>query len=469
MKINIITAYFILFLSLNLSCYSQNILKEVEVNKLQNTLSLKINDFESIHFIIWKNKGELEFSPYIISDNVKELRGFTLNKNAIILSKHVYKYKVVFVYKQNYWIDSEEFFHHYLIEYSFDTEKISDPKLLSNFQSEIVTANNATFFIKKDKKIFIINRVESLEENDFFYFNLDEEDLNKISPNLDYINLNTSPLGSIMSNPFYYFDNTVIIISENPENKSTHVFKFDLSKSIKEKRYFISEYKNKLEKNKILKSFLIDNKLFQFAVGKSYKTAQLNIFNLDSEEIIKSFQYSKENFNTYNKCFHGREEIDPEKSDFLRNFRNLNFPFIIVEKNQEIGYEVNIGSLPIATNNSMQFGPAGNYSSQQTIHVLGQQYGTSLYFSEQLLDYPKNSNHSYLKHFSLLLDNKLDKYDSVSKSLMDKIKHIEKIDKARQRDVKKRNKKYRSYISLKNKFRFIEYVSSEKTVYFYEY
>ncbi len=117
----------------------------------------------------------------------------------------------------------------------------------------------------------------------------------------------------------------------------------------------------------------------------------------------------------------------------------------------------------------MYLGSTGNFSSQQTVIVLGQQYGTSLYFREQLLDHPKNSNHSYLKNCSLFLDKDLVKYKSDSKSLVNKIKHIEKIDKARQRDVKKRNKEYRSYINLKNKFRFIEYVSSEKSIYFYEY
>jgi len=465
---NILTACFILFLSISLSCYSQDLLKEVEVNKLKSTLSLKVNEIESIHFLIWKNKGELKFSPYLISDSVKELKSFTLNRNSIILSKHIYKDKIVFLYKQSYWMDTKELFHHYLIEYSYVTEKVSKPILLRNFQSEIITANNATFFIKKDEKSFTIHRVESLEENDFFYYSLNEEELNNINTNLDYINLNNYPFGSVQSQSFYYFENSVIITSENLEDKLTHVFKFDLSKSLNEKNYSLSNFKNKLEKNKILKSFLVDDKLFQFAIDKGFKTAELNIFDFDTQEILKTFQYSNESFQPYNKCFHGREEIDPEKTNFLRNYRNLISPFITVEENQEYGYEVNIGSLPIISN-YYALTDATDHGFQSSTVYIEQQIGTSFYFREQLLDNSKNNNHSHIKHFSLLLDNKLDKHDSESKSMLDKIKHLDKIDKARERNVKKNDKKYRSYISLKNKFRFIEYDSSENTVYVYEY
>ena len=138
--------YFIFFLIINLNCFSQKLLKEVSVNKLKHTISLKVNDFESIHFLIKKSKKELEFLPFLINDTVKELKSFTINSNSALLSYHVYKNKVVILYIQYYWVDTTQLFHHYLIEYDFSTEKASEPKFLRNFQSKIINSDNATFF-----------------------------------------------------------------------------------------------------------------------------------------------------------------------------------------------------------------------------------------------------------------------------------------------------------------------------------
>jgi hypothetical protein len=464
--------YTILLLIIGFNCFSQNLLREIEVNKLKSTISLKVNEFESIHFLIKKNKKELEFLPYLISDTVKELKSFTINSSATILSKHVYKDKVVIVYKQYYWVDTKELFDHYLIEYNFNTEKASKPKLLRNFQSKIIKTDNAIFFIKKKDSNLILQRIQSLEKNDLFSFKLKEDEIDLISTNLNFINLKLYPFGPIQSSPFYYINNNVVITIEDRKNNSTFVFKFDLSNPpLSERNFSVSIFKNSLEKNKVLKSFLIDDKLFQFAINKGFKTAQLNVFNLETNKIIKIINYSEEDFKHYNNFYEGIKEVTPDENDFFKIYKNLNSIFITVKKNLDSVYEINIGSIAnnkISTyNNLNQFGSSVptmqiSYNSEQL------PYGTNSYFNDQLLEFSDNK-HLVVNHFTLLLDIDLNKIDSESKNILNNFNNQEKIELARQRNIKKRDRKYRSYISLKNKFRFIEYVSSKNMIYFYEY
>ena len=262
----------------------------------------------------------------------------------------------------------------------------------------------------------------------------------------------------------------MVITIEDKPNKSTFVFNFDLSNSLNERNYSVSVFKNNLEKNKVLKSFLINDKLFQFAIGKGFETAQLNVFDLNTKKIIKTFTYTKNNLGVYNNFYVRNKEVTPDEKSFFKIYKYLNSTFVTVKKNPANEYEINIGSFSnikiSGFNNLNQFESSvpmqTSYNSEQL------PYGTNFYFKELLLEFPDNE-HLKMSHFTLLLDNELNKIDSESKNILNNLNSQKKIDLARQRNIKKRNQKYRSYIRLKNKFRFVEYVSSKDIVYFYEY
>jgi len=455
-KIIIILSFFILQTN-----FSQD-LKQIPFNKKQykllNTYTIKVADSSSLHFIVAKNltTKRIDFLPYYATNLVKKLATFSFDKQPILLSTHIYKNKLVLIYKKA--IKSKEIFSK---AFDFIADKISTPKLIfdiDNTYDILITLESRTIFISFSKfrlKVTTVYDSDKIAVNSFSTKTKKDQEMLKglkskniflepASYKFDYVATNKYvEIGSIKTGHFFLDSNILILTRDVKKKANTSFLKLDLNKTQKQYLNF-REFKNKLKKVKQIRSFYFEDKLFQFAI--SSQDASLQIFDVSTGLILKTFDYTKSNFGPYNKYFFKSKEIEPNPSRFFNSFKkfrpySMYFPsiFIVANKSTDNGFVVEMGHINGAVYNYNSFNMMWQMQQMQwqMQNNIMNFHPPSFRGPDGIFDYEyvKTTDNGIRKtSFILSLDKNLNKTEKVATTIFKKDTLRKKIDDLRSSD-----------------------------------
>ncbi len=356
--------FFSLLVAFSINVSAQELLKDMLQDTSRKSIdikSIKINDSTSLHYVIYKSKTTKQYilQPYFIGENVKKLLSFSFEKKPTIISNHFIDDKWVLTYKLKRNINV------FVREYNFNTQKTSQPKLVKILKyNHLITTKFNTYFLtfvsNKKIELTVIKDINTIYTKNLSSFDKDTEYQftvihDKLFSNtkitLDNINTNEYiEVGSLSKGHSYVYDNTILLTFDNKKNKTSYVVQIKNINTPDDYTFTITKYVNGLTTTKQIRSFAAKDKLFQFALN--YDKAKINIYDLSTHEILKNFDYTKENFGPYNTYFYKNIESSPNSKKFFRGFRNMSAItdykptiFIVVNENISGGYVLESGHI----------------------------------------------------------------------------------------------------------------------------
>ncbi len=340
------------------SVFSQ-VLQDIAINeklyKLKNTYSIKTNDSTTLHLIVVKNKKtkKIDFLPFSLGSKFKKLNSFTFDKEPIILSHHFYKNKLIIVYKITK--DNDDI---YMREFDTETSKISSPKIVHKRKyKKIITEGDVTYILSFVNKYFFITTIQDGKNNSIVQYsmgtNTDDYLLkNLVNATFDYVTTNEFvEVGSLEEGHLFIDKNRLLLTLDIKKNASSYFVEFDLVPNSNSKQFVeIKQFKSNFLKVKQIRSFYIENKLFQFSL--TGQEASLKILDIKTALVLNEFRYTKLNFGPYNKYFFKSKETKPNPKKFFNSFKKfrptveyLPTIFVVVNKSSNGGFIVESGHI----------------------------------------------------------------------------------------------------------------------------
>jgi hypothetical protein len=167
--------------------------------------------------------------------------------------------------------------------------------------------------------------------------------------------------GFIKSVRAFYRDSSLTLVRDDKRKKVINLIKL-APKKLTELRQIQLKSEGRIKK---LNSFIVDDLVFAFSMGK--KVANLSIFNLETLELVKNFEYNVDDFGIVNKVV--RNGVEETNSFNPKRFYKSYFPqavgsvynaelYVGVNKTKEGNYIVQVGHVD---ENTFRNANSGNF------------------------------------------------------------------------------------------------------------
>lgn len=456
--------------------------------KVIDTESFKINNDSSIHVVLAKNKNDKNYVliPFLVNeDTLNKLPKISFDKEPKTVSAHFTNDKWIYIYKEN----NKDDLH--ILQYALTGENSINRKILNKVEYDhSLQSDDTAYFLDFEKngniKLYTIKDFDNIFLKTFspannksnedyrtimnkavFYSSNDIKSGFDFVTTTDYVNI-----GSIKNGHTFLYDDTIFLSYDLKSDETSYVIKLDLNNLKENSQYVVNQLHSSLGNTRQIRSFITDNKLFQF--GVDFEFAKLHVFDLNTGESLNSYTYTKENFGPYNKYYFKTEEIEPKPERFFNSFRKMRIGstylptiFIVVNKGHDNSYIVETGHINGATYSYNNY-YMDHFWWMHQINSIPTFHGAPGFGPNPSLFQPEitQSDDESLRKtsFMLALDHTLQKLDSIPKSIYTKDKWKEE-KKELEELTKNTSFESLSSATLENEINYIYYDKSKKQIF----
>ena len=333
-----------------------------EKHRVVGTNSAKLNDSTSLHLAITKNRviKKFEVKPFLITNTEnRELNSLYFDEHPRIISTHHSEGIITILYEEHIQHRTYREKRIYGIDIDIEKNLVSPSKEIKELMQirggykTLINADNATYFFGEVNGVFFIFEVKNTKSITRKLYKIKhpvspplstriKEEKNTYIKTDEYVNV-----GSTSPSQIFKYGDTFYVTYDYDKTSETYMYVLPFGAT---NRYEVSfeKFSSSLLKNRIHKSFLTKEHLFQFSVGR--KEAILDIHDHNTKKKITSFYYSSEQFGPYHEYYFKGEKTEPKENRFFKSFNKFGIgttyfpaPFITVNRASDNGYVIEIG------------------------------------------------------------------------------------------------------------------------------